>query len=216
MQAGHRVRLLPRFLLYLALTLGFLGSAPATAFAVGQEVKPIPPNHGFAPLPHVEARLLFVYFPQAPAGQDSLLPAWSSWLVEELTEIFPRGRRPRARSQLRAISTAKDRALAEKLRDAFVKRCRGRPRHNFSWYFHFDSLPCLSPGEKSSRRNARLSTPANGHRVRPRDTKSAETAEKPAKHVFAGNPDAPADRAMGPRPASARCRFSPRPQRSLR
>jgi len=85
MQAGHRVRALRGFLPFVALTLGSPAPGPATGFATGQDPKPIPPHRGFAPLPHVEARLLFVYFPQAPAGRDSLLPAWSTWLVEELT-----------------------------------------------------------------------------------------------------------------------------------
>ena len=76
----------------LALLLGIFGSA-GTVLAVDQDscltVETAPPNRGLAPLSTVEAKLIFVYFPQAPAGQDSLLPTWSNWLVDELKRLHP-------------------------------------------------------------------------------------------------------------------------------
>jgi|GEM_PF-1315584 len=57
-----------------------MAESPDSCMTAGQQ----PPNQGLAPLATVEARLLFIYFPQAPTGQAGVLPAWSNWLVDEM------------------------------------------------------------------------------------------------------------------------------------
>jgi len=57
-------------ILLLSIALGGLPAMaenPDSCMTDGQQ----PPNHGLAPLATVEARVVFIYFPQAPAGQDA-------------------------------------------------------------------------------------------------------------------------------------------------